>query len=483
MLQSKDIKNIWELKNGFTHSWVEPEFIASSLKLFSFSQLSKAVSEIKQKGYSFQWIMTVLLSMPFIDAPTINSMLNGYVRHRIEAGKDTFYRMKNHSCICWRLLLWLFASKFKKLANSEFKQDNQGPRCLIFDDTFLGKTGSRIEKVSRMFDHVTRRYLLGFKLLLMGYWDGVSFIPVDFSFHREQGNNKEKPYGLKKREFNKQFRKTRKKDSCAYERACEVDESKIDCAIKMFKRAVSLGFVADYVLVDSWFTCEALIDTVLKVKKHTMHLIGMYKIVRTKFLYNGKALTHKQIRLQLGKPKRCRKLKLYYLEAKVEYNGKPIKLFFSKKGTHGKWKVFICINTRLSFVEMIEIYQIRWTIEVFFKEAKQLLGLGKCQSNDFDAQIADATITMIQHILLTTRYRIENYESMQGLFSEIAEKIVQERLDRRLWGLFIEILRIIESLFEELDEDEIIKKIFYDDNARKKIALLLNEPERLDIAA
>jgi hypothetical protein len=50
MLQSKDIKNIWELKNGFTHSWVEPEFIASSLKLFSFSQLSKAVSEIKQKG-------------------------------------------------------------------------------------------------------------------------------------------------------------------------------------------------------------------------------------------------------------------------------------------------------------------------------------------------------------------------------------------------------------------------------------------------
>jgi hypothetical protein len=212
-------------------------------------------------------------------------------------------------------------------------------------------------------------------------------------------------------------------------------------------------------------------------------LIGMYKIVRTKFFYEGKALTHKQIRLQLGKPKRCRKLKLYYLEAKVEYNGKLIKLFFSKKGTNGKWKVFVCTNTRLSFLEMIEIYQIRWTIEVAFKEAKQLLGLGKCQSNDFDAQIADATITMIQHILLTMRYRIENYESMQGLFSEITEKIVQERLDRRLWGLFIEILTIIESLFEGLDEDEIIEKIFYDDNARKKIALLLNKPEMLDIAA
>jgi len=75
-----------------------------------------------------------------------------------------------------------------------------------------------------------------------------------------------------------------------------------------------------------------------------------------------------------------------------------------------------------------------------FKESKQLLGLGRCQSNNFDAQIADATITMLQHILLTMRYRIENYESMQGLYSEIGEEAIQQRLDRRLWGLFIEIL-------------------------------------------
>ncbi len=113
MLQSKDIKNIWELKNGFTHSWVEPEFIASSLKLFSFSQLSKAVSEVKQKGYSFQWIMTVLLSMPFIGASTVNSMLNGFVRFQIEAGKDAFYRLKNRSQICWRLLLWCYDAPLK----------------------------------------------------------------------------------------------------------------------------------------------------------------------------------------------------------------------------------------------------------------------------------------------------------------------------------------------------------------------------------
>jgi len=482
MLPRKDIKNIWELKNDFTHRWVEPEFIASSLKLFSFSQLSKPVSEIKQKGYSFEWIITILLSMPFSRAKTINSMLNGYVRHQIEAGKDTFYRLKNHSQISWRLLLWLFASQFTKLTNSKLSQTGQGPKCMIFDDTMIKKTGKQIEKVSRVFDHVTKYYVLGFKLLLMGYWDGISFIPVDFSIHRERGKNKEKPFGLKKKELKRQFHKKREKGTCTYERACEADESKINCAIKMFKRAISLGFVVDYVLVDSWFTCEALIDSVLNVKKCNSHLIGMYKIARTKFLYRNQKLTHSQIRNMLGKPKRCRKLKLYYLEAEVEYNGKSIKLFFSKKGINGKWRIFVCTNTRLSFIEMIEIYQIRWTIEVFFKESKQLLGLGRCQSNDFDAQIADATITMLQHILLTMRYRIENYESMNGLFSELTEKMIQERLDRRLWGLFIEILNIIETLFDNIDENELMKKIFQNDEARKKIALLLYEPERLNIA-
>jgi hypothetical protein len=97
MLRHKDIKNIWELKNSFTNGWVKPEFITSSLKLFSFSRLSKPVSEIKQKGYSFEWIMTVLLSMPFMGIQTVHSMLNGFVKHQIEAGKDTFYRLKNHS--------------------------------------------------------------------------------------------------------------------------------------------------------------------------------------------------------------------------------------------------------------------------------------------------------------------------------------------------------------------------------------------------
>jgi predicted nucleic acid-binding Zn finger protein len=302
--------------------------------------------------------------------------------------------------------------------------------------------------------------VLGFKLLLMGYWDGVSFIPLDFSIHRERGQNKEKPFGLKKKELKKQHKTKRQSGSFSDERAQEADISKIDIAIKMFRRAISQGFMVDYVLMDSWFTCEAFVDAVLSIKKHTVHLIGMYKIAKTKFLYNNGTYTHKQVRNLTGKPKRCRKLGFYYTEALVSLKGKPVKLFFSKQGKNGKWKVFLCTDTKLSFIKMIEIYQIRWTIEVFFKESKQLLGLGRCQSNSFDAQIADTTITMVQHILLAMRYRVEHYESMTGLFSSVKEAAAKQRLDQRLWGLFIELMQIVTVLFEDIDEQELLEKIF-----------------------
>ena len=54
-----------------------------SLKCFTFSSICNPVSQVKVKGYSFEWVMTVLLSMPFIDATTVHSMLTGCVKHQI----------------------------------------------------------------------------------------------------------------------------------------------------------------------------------------------------------------------------------------------------------------------------------------------------------------------------------------------------------------------------------------------------------------
>jgi predicted nucleic acid-binding Zn finger protein len=483
MLQSKDINKLAELKNGFTPRWLEPDFILSSLKSFSFSAVCKCLTPLKQRGYSFESIFSCLISLPFLGLKSVHSFTGSVMAEHIEARKDVFYRLKNNPRICWRMILWMFGLKFIKLVATQGKNSSDAPRCVIFDDSFLPKTGRYIEKISRMFDHVSKRYMLGYKLLAMGYWDGVSFIPLDFSFHRERGRNADKPFGLKKKEYRKQYRKKREQGTHSWDRAREADTTKIESALKMFWRVISQGVRVDYVLMDSWFTCEAFVSAVKRVKKQTVHLIGMYKTPKTKFNYLGDKLTHSQIRNKLGKPKRCRKLRLHYKEAMVDYNGVPIKMFFSRKGSNGKWKVFITTDTALSFIRMIETYQIRWTIEVFFKEGKQLLGLGRCQSKDFDAQIADTTITMIQHILLTLKFRFEHYETKGALFNHIREGIIQSRLNERLWGLFIELIRVIDVLFDGVDEMEILERILYDETAYELIKRLLPEEPDMQIAA
>ena len=483
MLQSKDINKIAELKNGFTPRWLEPDFILSSLKSFSFSAVCKCLSPLKQRGYSFESIFSCLICLPFLGMQTVHSFTGSAMADHIKARKDVFYRLKNNPKICWRVVLWTFGMKFIKLTATHGESISNALKCLVFDDSDLPKTGRYIEKISRIYDHVSRRFILGYKLLAMGYWDGGSFIPLDFSLHRERGSNADKPFGLKKKEYRKQYRKRREKGTHSWDRAREADSTKIESALKMFWRAISQGVKVDYVLMDSWFTCEAFVMAVKRVKKQTVHLIGMYKIPKTKFNYLGDMLTHSEIRNKLGKAKRCRKLKLHYKEALVDYNGVPIKMFFSRKGSNGKWRVFITTNTELSFIKMIEIYQIRWTVEVFFKEGKQLLGLGKCQSNDFDAQIADTTITMIQHILLTLKYRFEHYETKGALFNQVREGIFQSRLDERLWGLFIELMRLIEVLFEGIDEMELWEKILRDERAYEMIERLLPKEPELQKAA
>ncbi|MBL7110913.1 MAG: transposase [Bacteroidales bacterium] len=182
-------------------------------------------------------------------------MTSSVLANHMEARKDVFYRLKNNPGICWRMILWMFSLKFIKLAAANGEQDSGAVRCFIYDDSDLPKTGRYIEKVSRVWNHVLNRCILGYKLLVMGYWDGISFIPLDFSLHREEGKNADKPFGLKKKEYRKQYRKKREKGTHSWERAREADSTKIESAIKMFWRAISQGIKVDYVLMDSWFTC------------------------------------------------------------------------------------------------------------------------------------------------------------------------------------------------------------------------------------
>lgn len=103
-------------------------------------------------------------------------------------------------------------------------------------------------------------------------------------------------------------------------------------------------------------------------------------------------------------------------------------------------------DLQMSFARIIEVYKIRWTIEVFFKECKQYLLLGKCQSQDFDAQIADATLSLARYLLLSYYERIHYGQTIGGLFRELSQASIEENLLADINVCFIELLEIFAKL-------------------------------------
>ena len=336
MLQDKDIKKIQELKADFTPGRVSAEDIFSRFKALKLSEGLSQFKWFKTRGYDFKMVLALLVSMVVSSDKTVNSYLNSPTGEGSTMGKDVFYRLKNSSIICWRMLMWHLVHRFLTVTSKDSDVDDTSSRYLIFDDTTLSKTGKHIEKIGKVWDHVTNSYVLGFKLLVMMYWDGKSSIPLDFSLHREKGKKQERPFGMTKKQIRKQYSCKRIKDSYTAKRVEELDTNKIQMVLRMFFTAIYRGLRVDYVLVDSWFTCDALIQAIRSVKDKEVHLIGMYKFAKTKFEYQGKSLTHAQIINMLGKPGRCRSLGYQYKQARVLYQGVEICLFFSRRGKNDK---------------------------------------------------------------------------------------------------------------------------------------------------
>ena len=152
---------------------------------------------IKTKGYNPSVILKTLFILPYLSLPTIASIYKSGIALLTDAGKDVFYEFKNNNKMNWRKFLSSVVKNYVKIVKEKAEPSPEKlVQCFIVDDTFCEKTGRRIEMIGRVFDHGMHKYLLGLKILLLGYWDGKSFIPVDFSIHGEKGKNPDKPQGM-----------------------------------------------------------------------------------------------------------------------------------------------------------------------------------------------------------------------------------------------------------------------------------------------
>lgn len=127
-------------------------------------------------------------------------------------------------------------------------------------------------------------------------------------------------------------------------------------------------------------------------------------------------------------------------------------------------------NTELTFEQAYKIYSTRWSIEVFFKESKQHLGLGKCQAQDFDAQIAATTLCMLQYNLLSTVKRFNDYETLGGLFRATQKDALKLTISEQIWLIITELLAELSEIFN-IETEMLMEKLF---SENEKLTKYLN---------
>jgi len=461
-----------EFQDFFSSDEKAGDIIINLYKKFLVCKKVQIFNEIKVKGFKPSDILLCLLSLPFFNLSSISGIYKSKIKVLKSMQKDAYYRLKNDSIIDWRSLLYSFSKRALSVIKKYSESDSTlkgSPKCLIVDDTTFHKKGKNIEYIGRVYDHVLKRSILGFKCLVLSYWDGKSFFPVDFSLHTEKGKNKKMPYGLRKKDLKKRFSKQRDVATPSIKRCKELTIKKTENALNLIRRAVKHGFRADYVLMDKWFVSELIITEIRKIRKGILHLVAACKMDKRRYIYCGQSLTAKGLLNKLKtRKKRSRKLSAFYIEVLVTYKGVPLKLFFNRFFCQKHWELIVSTDTSLKFSKAIEIYTTRWSVEVFFKEGKQYLRLGRSQSRDFDGQIADITISMIQYTILSLQKRFLSYETIGGIFKNIQDKMLEYTLAERLWQLFV---MLQEKLAQILDIDvcELISKLLSSDENHRRL--------------
>ena len=546
--------------------------LEDTIKFFDIQRIFGQFESVKQSGIRVTLIMTSLLVMLFYQSRNIYSYFTRQYGKQADrdGSKNPYYDLLGNENISWRTILYLFAKRYLNLSGRIANFTNK-IRVLIFDDSSLEKSGKKIEAVSKMYEHSTDRYIFGYKLLVCGYWDGDSFIPVDFSLHRERGSELDKArkkrnrarrkasqaeaaylehktehlekravlnslkdemnacskkttaleyekqekrvsrskkkqsrlrkkmklaqaiweekeevvrkiekkaplYGLIPTERRKQFRKKREKNSPGYERRSEADMSKTQSVIKMISRAVRRGFEFDYVLFDSWFFSKEILAHIESFYTKGIKLIAMVKMGKNKYrdCLDDREMDADDLKKRYRKKaKRSRKFNATYIMVPVWYDNRRVNLFFVKLGSGSRWRAFITNDLKIGFNKLMEIYHIRWSCEVFFKDAKQHLQLGKCQCNNFDSQIGATTLAMMQYIMLLLYKQMHYGHSLGSIFDLLSSQAQEENITRYLLELFWEIVNGIGEILK-VDCMELFEEIIRDNQRAEEIMRLLS---------
>ena len=357
-------------------------------------------------------------------------------KHKEQAvSKNTYYRFLNETSYNWKKFLMLLACK----VISSFDKLTRPERVKVFvsDDSVVARNRSKnVELLAKIYDHVEHKFKRGFSMLTLGWTDGYSFVPIGFnmlSSAKKSNRYQEISENIDHRTNGYKSRK----DSLL---------SKPEAALKLLAEALDMGIIADYVLMDSWFTTEPFIKNILDLGLDT---IGMVKQLNQRYFLNGKVYTLNELKKFVDYR---RSSDIFGSLCVTTKNGIPVKIVFIRnRNKKSECLYILSTDISLSDSEIVRIYGNRWSIECFFKTSKSFLKLGKeFQSRDYTAMVSHTTIVYTRYIILEwIRRRGNDLHTFGELFFLCCDDVQDMELSVALKSLVSLFLSTAETLISD----------------------------------
>ena len=356
-------------------------------------------------------------------------------KHKDQAvSKNTYYRFLNDPSFNWTRFLLLLAAKVTGIFSTLTRPERV--KVLVLDDSVVKRNRSKaVELLARVYDHVEHKFQKGFTLLTLGWSDGYSFVPVGFNLLSS----------AKKSNRYQEISDNIDHRTNGYKARKESLLAKPDAALLLIQKALNAGIKADYVLMDTWFTTEPMIKSILM---EGLDVIGMVKQLTQRYNYKGISCTLPELKKYV-----CfdGAKNIFGSLCVTTKGGIPVKIVFVRnRNKKSECLYLLSTDCSLSDTEIVRIYGNRWSIECFFKAAKSFLKLGtEFQSRSYDAMVSHTAIVFTRYSILEWVRRNENDQKTYGeLFFMFCEDIQDMDLTtalQSLMALFVEHLSTLSA--------------------------------------
>ena len=361
--------------------------ISSFMEDFKVGTLLGGSGIRKLRGAKPLAVFTAIFKLPFGGVNFSRGIVNNQT---LGFQKDSAYAFLKNPRYNWRKFLLSLVTvvvRFMDMLTSE-----QREKVLIIDDSTYDRSRSKVvELLAWVHDHNRNQSLKGFKLLTLGWSDGVSFLPLDFILCSSANANKRI----------QNVKKELDKRCSGYKRRVEAMVKSTNHLEAMVKRVMARGIRADYLLMDSWFAFPSILAI---LGKHLPVICMGKDMPKVFYRHQGQWLTLGRLFSKLKKrPGKARILASVIVETKKE---QKIKIVFVRHRHKRQWLAILSTKVDLADEEIVRIYGKRWDIEVFFKMMKHYLNLEReTQLRDFDGIIGHITIVMSRYIFLAFEQR------------------------------------------------------------------------------